>query len=275
MIETKTYTDVLPAAILDKYEFMETGSAARIALATAPGPFGDIVDVLDRFVLTSQLLLTKGGSRGPIPRLIDDAFDGLGWIEARIDLYKRAFKFPGQNAPTVQDDPLGARADSLLISETYQKGYSVDNVKERIALDVEWNPKDGNLDRDFAAYRAWHEEGLIDAAFLITRMQDETKSITRTAWAEFVASHPEHVHTTQPVDYGTTTTANFEKARERILRGDLGTCPILLVGIGEKTWDGIPWDGRKVQYFSEEGCMYLVDCFGEPGDLSQCQPVSL
>ena len=275
MIETKTYLQTLPESILCKYEFLETGSAAQIASVVNPSAFEDILDVLDSFVLTSRLLLTKGGSRGPIPRLIDGAFEQRGWIEARVDLYKRAFLFPGQNATTVENDPLGSRAEEHLISQTYQKGYSVDNVKERIAVDVEWNPKDGNLDRDFAAYRAWHEEGLIDAAFLITRIQEDTKRITRNAWSEFVDSHPQFKKKQQPVDYGTTTTANFEKARERVLRGDLGTCPILVVGIGEKTWDAKPWDGKKVQYFSDEGNMYLVDSFEVGAEPLRYEVVSL
>ena len=94
MIETKTYLQTLPESILRKYEFLETGSATQIASVVNPSAFEDILDVLDSFVLTSRLLLTKGGSRGPIPRLIDGAFEQRGWIEARVDLYKRAFLFP-------------------------------------------------------------------------------------------------------------------------------------------------------------------------------------
>ncbi len=261
MIETYTYKDVLPSGLLNKYVFMETGSAAKIAQAVCPDAFNDILKVLEQFILTSRLLLTKGGSRGPIPRLIDDAFEHCGWIEARIDLYKRAFKFQGQNAPTVENDPFGMRADMALISEVYQQGYSVDNVKDRLALDVEWNPKDGNLDRDFSAYRAWHEEGLLDVAFLVTRIHEDTRRITDDAWNDFITRNPQHAKQSQTVSYSTTTTANFEKARERVLRGDLGTCPILVIGIGESTWDGIPWDGCMVKYSSQDGQMYLVDAF--------------
>lgn len=263
MIETYTYQRVFPQTVLGKYRFLEIGSAAQIASVVDKGAFNDVVDVLEGFNLTSQLLLTKGGSRGPIPRLIDGAFESRGWIEARVDLYKRAFLFPGQNSPTVENDPLGARANEVLISETYQQGYSVDNVKDRMALDVEWNPKDGNLDRDFSAYRAWHQEGLIDAAVLITRIQEDTKKLAKQVWDEFIERNPQHRGKTQPVEYGTTTTANFEKARERVLRGDLGTCPILVIGIGEQAWDGLPWDGRKVQYVKDEGFLALVDSFGE------------
>ena len=268
MIETYTYQKVFPQSVIDKYEFLETGSAAQIMSVVDPDAFVDVLDVLERFNLTSQLLLTKGKNRGPIPRLIDGAFHFRGWIEARVDLYKRAFLLPGQNAPTVENDPLGARANSVLVSETYQQGYSVDNVKNRIALDVEWNPKDGNLDRDFSAYRAWHQEGLIDVAILITRIQDDTKKLARSLWDQFLQAYPIYGNMGQPVDYGTTTTANYEKARERVLRGDLGTCPILVVGIGENTWDGLPWDGRKAQYIRDEGFLALVDSF----DSSPPQP---
>lgn len=275
MIETQTYKLVLPADVLEKYDYLETGSAAKVAEAVNPEAFSDIVEVLDEFWLTSRLLLTAGGNRGPIPRTIDRAFEDRGWIEARIDLFKRAYRFRGQNAATVEDDPLGARADKHLISQVYQKGYSVDNVKDRLAVDVEWNPKDGNLDRDFAAYRAWHEEGLIDAAVLIARMQEGTRQLAKRVWDDFLLRHPEYAGEKQPVRYDTSTTANFEKARERVLRGDLGSCPILVVGIGGAAWDGVPWDGRVHRYCKERQSLQLVEAFApkKTGETSELKHV--
>lgn len=263
MIETFTYRDAFPAEILDRYTFMETGSATAIAKSVCSQEYLDIEDVLSKFFLTSQLLLTKGGSRGPIPRIIDGAFSSKGWIEARVDLYKRAFLFPGQNMSPAIDDPLGEYANRHVISEVYQQGYSVDNVKGRVALDVEWNPKDGNLDRDFSAYRAWHEEGLIDLCVLITRMHEDTKELADALWNNFIATNPQYKQEKQTVEYRTSTTANFEKARERVLRGDLGTCPILVVGIGKATWDGAPWDGRSVKYDKDDKKLYLEHTFDE------------
>lgn len=262
MIETFTYQDAFPESVLSRYVFMETGSASKIAQAVRPDEFSDIVDVLSKFSLSSRLLLTKGGSRGPIPRIIDGAFERRGWTEARVDTYKRAFLFPGQHASTVAGDPLGSYANEHLVSEIYQQGYSVDNVKGRTALDVEWNPKDGNLDRDFSAYRAWHEEGLIDLAVLLTRIHEDTRDITDSSWLKFIEEHPEHAQREQTVNYRTTTTANFEKARERVLRGDLGTCPILVVGIGRKTWDGKSWDGKSVKYDRQSGRLMISPTFG-------------
>ena len=43
----------------------------------------------------------------------------------------------------------------------------MDNVHGGVALDVEWNAKDGNLDRDLAAYRSLYDVGIISAGVMI------------------------------------------------------------------------------------------------------------
>jgi len=266
MQETQTYLNVLPRDILDRYQIMETGSAAKIIAAVCAPELADVISVMRSFVLTSNLLLTPGGNRGPIPITIDSMFDAFGWIEARVDIEKKVYLFPGRSAnssadgegKTEEDTDPSKFADNL-VSRTYQRGYAIDNVKGRLAADVEWNPKDGNLDRDFAAYRAWFNEGIIVAALLISRLHDSTKEMTRTIWQKYIADHPEHANTKQPVDLSTTTTANYEKAVQRIIRGDLGTCPILMFGIGEKTWDGKPWDGKIMHWDKSQKRLTAID----------------
>lgn len=253
-----TYEEVLPPTILSRYGIMETGSAAKIIAAICPDELADIIEVLDGFSLTSQLLLSPGGNRGPVPTILDSRFASHGWIEARVDTETKIYLFPGHNAHiSAEENP--ADYEDNLTSRFYQRGYSVDNFKGRIALDVEWNPKDGNLDRDFAAYRAWFDTGVIAAAVLVVRMQDATKNLAKTVWDRYVIDHPEHGSKKQLVTYSTTTTANFEKARQRILRGDLGTCPVLVFGVSERTWDGQPWDGRIWHWNSAIKELELVD----------------
>jgi len=46
---------------------------------------------------------------------------------------------------------------------------STSDVFRFSARQAPWNAKDGNLDRDLSAYRAWHEAGVISAAVLITQ----------------------------------------------------------------------------------------------------------
>ena len=262
MQETWTYYDVLPQDILDRYRVMETGSASKIIQAVCGNELDDIVSVLRSFVLTSRLLLTPGGNRGPIPITIDGMLDKLGWIEARIDIEKKTYFFPGHNSSASAENELNNNRE-YLISRTYQHGYSIDNVKGRLVADVEWNPKDGNLDRDFSAYRAWFEQGIIVGAILITRLHDSTRELTRSIWNKYINDDPSHIFNKQPVDLSTTTTANFEKAVQRVIRGDLGTCPILIFGIGEKTWDRKPWDGKIMRWDKELQELVVVDYYAK------------
>lgn len=120
-------------------------------------------------------------------------------------------------------------------------GY-LDNFKGRVALDVEWNAKDGNLDRDLSAYRAWHEAGVISAAVLITQDRLGLKTLAERLWSDHQAALPEDQKTAKlPIDLNTSTTTNLEKAALRVRRGVMGTCPLLIVAATQNTWNGKPY----------------------------------
>ncbi len=107
-----------------------------------------------------------------------------------------------------------------------QEGYLVHNFKGRVALDVEWNAKDGNLDRDLSAYRAWHEAGVISAAVLITQDRHALKELAKRLWADYQNTLPvDQRNLKLPIDLSTSTTTNLEKAALRVRRGVMGTCP--------------------------------------------------
>lgn len=108
-----------------------------------------------------------------------------------------------------------------LTYEVLNEGYKIDNVKARVALDVEWNAKDGNLDRDLAAYRALYEAGIIDVGVIITRTQADLRE---AALGLDPAS----------TKFQTTTTTNLTKLKPRLTRGDAGGCPILAIAITAK-----------------------------------------
>ena len=65
--------------------------------------------------------------------------------------------------------PAGETAVIVTSSLVSNEGYKVDNFKGRVALDLEWNAKDGNLDRDIGAYRALYDAGFIDVGVIVTR----------------------------------------------------------------------------------------------------------
>jgi hypothetical protein len=232
MFETHTYDDpeVLPEFARNHWAFMETNSAAAVMKAVCAAEWKDIVDVLSTYRLKPESWLKAGGNRGDIATQIDDAFSALGWREARLDLETRAVLYSRE----------GREIGSL--PAVKQEGYLVDNFKGRIALDVEWNAKDGNLDRDLAAYRSWHEAGVISAGVIVTKDRPSLLALARRLWADYEATLPEEARTGRlPIDLATTTTTTFDKAQMRVRRGVMGACPVLIVAASEKTWDGTPY----------------------------------
>ena len=232
MFETRTYEDplVLSAAIRARWTFLETSSAAAVLRSVCPNEWQDITNVLRTFALDPQQWLLAGGNRGEIPIIIDNMFHAQGWQEVRVDLETRGILLDGRgniirNLAAVQ-----------------QEGYLVDNFKGRVALDVEWNAKDGNLDRDLAAYRAWHEAGVISAAVLITQDRIALKRLAENLWRTYQQTLPAGQRVARlPIDLKTSTTTNLEKAELRVRRGVMGTCPLLVVAATEATWNQQPY----------------------------------
>lgn len=235
MFETKTFDDsvVLDPHIRARWAFLETSSAAAVLRSVCPVEWSDITDVLSKFSLDPACWLKKGGNRGDIARIIDGMFSARGWRETRVDLLT-------QGVLLAKD---GRVIDRLPPVE--QEGYLVDNFKGRVALDVEWNAKDGNLDRDLSAYRAWHEAGVISAAVLITQDRIQLKNLAERLWADYQATLPAGQRINRlPIDLNTSTTTNLDKAALRVRRGVMGTCPLLIVAATSSTWNGQPYSAN-------------------------------
>lgn len=232
MYDTSTYEDplVLDPAIRARWAFLETSSAAAVLRAVCPDEWRDITDFLANFSLDPTRWLKPGGNRGDIAQDIDAGFSDRGWRELRVDLSTQGV--------LVSKD--GKVVDKLQPME--QEGYLVDNFKGRVALDVEWNAKDGNLDRDLSAYRAWHEAGVISAAVLITQDRLALKELAERLWADYQGTLPIAQRNPKlPIDLSTSTTTNLDKAALRLRRGVMGTCPLLVVAATQATWNGQPY----------------------------------
>ena len=232
MFETRTYDDpiVLDPAIRKRWAFLETSSAAAVLRSVCPAEWADITSVLGAFALDPAHWLKQGGNRGDIAKVIDGLFAERGWRETRVDLVTQGVLL-SRNLEVMERLP-----------PVEQEGYLVDNFKGRVALDVEWNAKDGNLDRDLSAYRAWHEAGVISAAVLITQDRGRLKELAERLWTEHQATLPADQRNAKlPIDLNTSTTTNLEKAALRVRRGVMGTCPLLIVAATPETWNGQPY----------------------------------
>ena len=232
MFETYTYDlpSVLPKQARDHWSYMESNSAAAVMQAVCPNEWDDIVQVLSTYRLDPNSWLKAGGNRGDIAEQIDELFSRRGWCEARLDLETKGLLF-GKDGNEIERLP-----------PIYQTGYLVDNFKNRIVLDVEWNAKDGNLDRDLAAYRSWYDAGVISAGVIITKDRLSLLGLARRLWAEHLSTLPaEQQNQKMPIDLTTSTVTAFDKAQMRMRRGVMGTCPVLLVAANAATWNGKPY----------------------------------
>jgi hypothetical protein len=232
---TTSYESVLPVDIRDRYDFRETRNAAAVLAATDPAGFDDLVKVLRAFRLMTTDLTEPLNRESEIAARLNKSFRDLGWREARVDtkVLLSLRRMPHANA--------GEVAVVVADTEVANEGYKVDNMQRRVAIDVEWNAKDGNLDRDLAAYRALYEWALIDVAVIVTRTHHDLRSLATNL--RLRAGMP-------PKDarkmLSTTTTTNMLKLEPRLSRGDGGGgCPTLAVAISARAWENAPLVARE------------------------------
>lgn len=258
LTESYKNPEIVSENLMHKYKFMEVRQAAAVLSASCSEEWGALCNYLSDFVLATDHLMQPGGNKSEVVKAWENFFYGDGWVETRVDTEQIVYKIPrvGKGGvpaaigalTTEQRLKLQEKFPQIGIEATYQQGYLVDALRGRLAVDIEWNAKDGNLDRDIAAYRAWYELGLIDGAVLITKEQESCRQLVQSVWKTYLESLDQESfdrlktvadgEIPPPVDLKTTTATCLEKASERIKRGDAGGCPVLIVGITSKCWDG-------------------------------------
>ena len=206
---TRSFVAAIPDDVRARYELAEVRNAALVLAATNPAEFAEIVEVLRAFELDVTDVTGAGRNKSAVAMRLDEAFRRRGWREGRHDtrIVSELRIMPYR--------PAGDVEAHVVKAEVLNEGYKVDNVKGRVALDVEWNAKDGNLDRDLGAYRALYDAGIIDGAVIVTRTQDMRSLAAQHGVKKF----------------DTTTTTNLEKLLPRLTRGDAAGCPVLVVAI--------------------------------------------
>lgn len=212
---TSSYLAAIPSDVRERYEIRETRNASAVLAATNPDTFGEVVAILKDFTLIEEDILVPGGQESTLAKRLNVSFRDLGWREGRVDMTVGL---------RLRLMPYGPDEKEAVVEETevLSKGYKVDNVKGRVVLDVEWHAKDGNLDRDVAAYRALYDTGLIDGAIMVTRSFESIRSLSAKLG--------------RPKGFTTTTTTTLEKLEPRIQRGDGGGCPILAIAITDRCY---------------------------------------
>lgn len=182
----------LPQFILQHYEVHEWKHACAILELDFPDEWKDICDVLTGFRLRRSWISVGGGRKSKVSESIDGALYARGWVEKQ---FKTAIVVDGSRSET----------------PTHQ----IDCVKNRVALEIEWNNKDPFFDRDLNNFRLLFELRAVSVGVIVTRcddLQDIFDSLGRGA------------------SYGSSTT-HMSRLLPRIDGGGGGGCPVLVFGI--------------------------------------------
>ena len=190
--------DLIPHALRSKFHFDEREHACAILATDFPNEFQDMLDCLDWFTLRRSHILTPGGGRSPISKVIDDFLRERGWRPKSFDI---KILVDGAAIPTPT--------------------HKIDNFKNRVGLEVEWNNKTEFYDRDLNNFRLLRELRVLSVGVIITRRTELQELFDQLG---------------KGPSYGSSTT-HWDKLIPKVDGGGAGGCPLLLVGIGKRCYD--------------------------------------
>jgi hypothetical protein len=190
--------DLLPQAVLAKFEVAEKCHAASILQADFPAEWEDLTSMLSAFTLRRSDIVTPGGSKSKISDGIDAFFYSRGWHE--------------------HDFKIKVEADGVTkLAPTHK----VDYFKNRVAIETEWNNKDPFYDRDLTAFRLLFELNVISVGAIITRAT-ELQNI--------------FVSLGRGKSFGNSTT-HMGKLIPKLENRASGGCPVIAFGIKSAAYD--------------------------------------
>jgi len=169
------------------------------------------LDALRTFAITTRMIRIAGGNESEMPKLFSQKLRPLGWHETIItaDLAVTLSWREELRKTKSGKSIIGART-RVIQREKYLDGHKIDYVKDKVALDLEWNSKDQTFDRDLYAMNAFFLAGAIDAGILVTRSKsmDEVFRTIGPALTKTGAVEKQRDGSDKPtiVKYGASTT---------------------------------------------------------------------
>jgi hypothetical protein len=142
--------------------------------------------------------LTPGGGRSPIPIAIDGFLLARGWQSKSFNI---KIEVDGQAIPIPT--------------------HHIDNFKNRVGVEVEWNNKTEFYDRDLNNFRLLKDLRVLSVGVIITRMSELQNLF------DDLGKGP---------SYGNSTT-HWNKLIPKVEGGSAGGCPLLMVGMGMACYD--------------------------------------
>ena len=99
--------------------------------------------------------------------------------------------------------------------------HHIDNFKDGVGVEVEWNNKTEFYDRDLNNFRLLRDLRVLDVGVLITRLSELQSLFDELGKGK---------------SYGASTT-HWDKLIPKVDGGAAGGCPLLLVGMGRACYD--------------------------------------
>ncbi len=190
--------DLIPPRLHQLYRFEERHHATSILATDFKEEFNDFLLCLKGFRLKKSDILTPGGGRSPIPKAIDGFLGKRKWAEKRFDI-----------KITVDEKPIPIPT------------HKIDNFKNRVGIEVEWNNKTEFYDRDLNNFRLLWEMRVLSVGVIITRLSELQALFDELGKGE---------------SYGNSTT-HWDKLIPKVESGGAGGCPLLIVGMGMACYD--------------------------------------
>ena len=189
--------ELVPTELRARFQFAERHHACGILASDFPVEWQDILACLSRFWLKRSWIIVGGGGRSNIPQQLDGVLRKKGLHEKRFDI---KIVVDGQEYPTPT--------------------HKIDNVKNRVGLEVEWNNKTEFYDRDLNNFRLLHELKVLSVGVILTRVSE-----LQTLFDQLGIGGK----------YGASTT-HWDKLIPKVDGNGAGGCPLLLVGITERCY---------------------------------------
>jgi CRISPR-associated protein Csd2 len=199
-----------------------------------PDRWAEIIEALRKFRISTRDIGMPGGNESHITKKFAKVLRDHQWRETRI---KRFVSFKIQEFEEVIDDEFRSRRHKL--EERTQEAtnthdaHKIDFVKDRVAIDFEWNSKDQTFDRDLFALQLFHETQRISVGVLVTRSEELIPLFPFIPRRNKTTGEIE-LENGQPVPvvskYGATTTW-IGKLIPRLNSGRHGACPVLVFAI--------------------------------------------
>ncbi|MDR3313585.1 MAG: restriction endonuclease [Oscillospiraceae bacterium] len=196
--------------IAQRYEWHNFNHAVEILDTAYPALWQELQTALDQFILLTDDIMASGGNESTVPKKLSVFLRPNDWKEMRI-IGDLLVKLHQRNPNETKEFHIHDFIDS----------HNIDYVKDRVAVDLEWNSKDQTFDRDLYAFRTFYECNIISCGVIITRSEEMNRVFRQMGVM---------------AKYGASTTW-MGKLLPRIQSGRHGGCPLLVVGITPRTME--------------------------------------